>query len=296
MGTRINPSEVAKAFRRELSDAVAAIERPLRLVGFLTSDFAPSVTYARYTRLGCEAVGIEFDLRKTPKFDLEQAIQLANEQPDVDGIIIYYPVFGVEQDNYIKDQIDPRKDVEGLNTHWLRKLYHNDRHDEQGNKAILPCTPLAVLKLLDAAGEMNGTPRPLEGKTVTIFNRSEVVGRPLASMMANDGAHVFSFDIYGVVEFAEDGTVESSITRADALRSSDVVITGVPSREFPLVSADEIRAEACCINFSTLRNFEKDAVQKARIFIPRVGPMTVTMALRNTVRLYRSFHAQDSPV
>lgn len=291
MGTRINPSDVAKGFRSELSEAVAAIERPLKLVGFLTSDFAPSVTYARYTRLGCEAVGIGFDLRKTGKFDLERAIQLANEQPDVDGIIIYYPVFGVEQDNYIKDQIDPCKDVEGLNTYWLRKLYQNDRYDEHGNKAILPCTPLAVLKLLDTAGEMAGTPRPLEGRKVAIFNRSEVVGRPLASMMANDGAHVFSFDIYGVVEFGAHSMVESSISRADALRAADVVITGVPSKEFPLVSADEISAEACCINFSTIKNFAKDATEKARVFIPRVGPMTVTMALRNTARLCRSYHA-----
>jgi methylenetetrahydrofolate dehydrogenase (NADP+)/methenyltetrahydrofolate cyclohydrolase len=43
-----------------------------------------------------------------------------------------------------------------------------------------------------------------------------------------------------------------------------------------------------CLNFSTVANFSDDAVAQAAVFIPRVGPMTVTMALRNTVRLYRN--------
>jgi len=64
------------------------------------------------------------------------------------------------------------------------------RHDRS---ALLPCTPLAVLKLLDAAGASRpGSPRPLAGVRACVFNRSEVVGRPLASMMANDGAEVVS--------------------------------------------------------------------------------------------------------
>ena len=60
------------------------------------------------------------------------------------------------------------------------------------------------------------------------------------------------------------------------------MITGVPSRAFPLVRADEIREGADCLSFSTLKNFEDDVAEKARVFVPRVGPMTVTMALRNT--------------
>jgi methylenetetrahydrofolate dehydrogenase (NADP+)/methenyltetrahydrofolate cyclohydrolase len=70
--------------------------------------------------------------------------------------------------------------------------------------------------------------------------------------------------------------------------AADIVITGVPSRSFPLVAAREIKAGAVCLNFSTLKNFDPDIVDKASVWIPRVGPMTVTMALRNTLRLFKS--------
>jgi methylenetetrahydrofolate dehydrogenase (NADP+)/methenyltetrahydrofolate cyclohydrolase len=81
---------------------------------------------------------------------------------------------------------------------------------------------------------------------------------------------------------------ETRVGRAEALATADIVVTGVPSRDFPLVSAAELKPGAVCLNFSTLKNFHEDVVEKAGVFIPRVGPMTVTMALRNTLRLYRN--------
>ena len=291
MGQKLNPSAVANSFRDEIRSQVEAIGHPLKLVGFLTSDFTPSMTYADYTRRGCESVGIGFEARTVSKHELEHAILMSNEDPSVHGILVYYPVFGVEQDNYLKDQVDPKKDVEGLHTYWLRKLYHNERTDDEGNKAILPCTPLAILKLIDAIGEMKPSAPPLANREVVIFNRSEVVGRPLASMMANDGARVLSFDINGLIEFTKDGPREADIARTEALAAADIVVTGVPSREFPLIRAEEIRDNAVCINFSTIKNYTREAAEKARIFVPRVGPMTVTIALRNTLRLFHSYHS-----
>jgi methylenetetrahydrofolate dehydrogenase (NADP+)/methenyltetrahydrofolate cyclohydrolase len=194
--------------------------------------------------------------------------------------------------------VEPGKDVEGLHSFWARCLYTNRRFLDTARtkKAILPCTPLAVMKLLDEAGvAKKGAARPLDGVRAVVFNRSEVVGRPLASMMANDGAHVVSFDIDGAQLFLpakddkERHTVEESLVeRAEALADADVIVTGVPSRAFPLVRADEIRAGAVCANFSTLKNFDDGVLEKASVFVPRVGPMTVTMALRNTLRMYRN--------
>jgi methylenetetrahydrofolate dehydrogenase (NADP+)/methenyltetrahydrofolate cyclohydrolase len=291
LGQVIVPHTVAKTYRDQIRAEVEALGEPLNLVGFLASDFRPSVAYADYTRVGCERVGIGFERRRVAKYDLERAVAEANLDAEVHGILIYYPVFGVEQDNYIKDQIDPKKDAEGLSTYWLRRLYQDDRIDEVGHKAILPCTPLAILKLLEAAGAMSRGDAPLGGQTVAVFNRSEVVGRPLASMLAHDGARVLSFDINGVVQFDGKAISESSVSRSDALRAADIVITGVPSEAFPLIRPEEFRPETICLNFSHLKNFTPEAAEKARIFIPRVGPMTVTMALRNTLRLYSSYHA-----
>jgi methylenetetrahydrofolate dehydrogenase (NADP+)/methenyltetrahydrofolate cyclohydrolase len=132
----------------------------------------------------------------------------------------------------------------------------------------------------------------MHGKTVTIFNRSEVVGRPLASMLANDGARVFSFDISGPLLFEKGHVAETTVSREEALSASQVVITGVPSRDFPLVRAREIGPGAVCINVSTLKNFADDITSKAAVMVPRVGPMTVAMALRNTLRLYDNYHAE----
>jgi methylenetetrahydrofolate dehydrogenase (NADP+) / methenyltetrahydrofolate cyclohydrolase len=298
----IDPAALAASFRAEVRAEVARLPVPLRLVGLLSAEQGPSVTYAEYTRKGCDDVGIGFELRRVRRLDVEAELHAANEDPGVHGVLIYYPIFGTEQDRYLRDSVDPGKDIEGLHTFWARCLYENRRFlDAAGaKKAILPCTPLAVLKLLDEAGASRPGARPLEGVRACVFNRSEVVGRPLASMMANDGAEVVSFDVDGPLIFLPKdendpsepahAVEETGLDRAAALARADVVVTGVPSREFRPVGADEVREGVVCVNFSTLKNFRDDIVGRASAFVPRVGPMTVTMALRNTLRLYRNAH------
>ncbi len=296
--TRIlDPAEIAASFRAEVRQQVAALAEPLTLVGFLCAEHGPSATYADYTRKGCEDVGVRFELRQVRRLDVEHDVLAANVDPRVHGILVYYPVFGTQQDAYLRDLVDAAKDVEGLHSFWARCLYTNRRFLDEAKtkKAILPCTPLAILKLLDAAGATApGDLRPLAGKRACVFNRSEVVGRPLASMLANDGAEVVSFDVDGAQLFLpareeHAHTVEETkIDRTAALARADIVITGVPSRAFPLVRAGEIRDGAVCLNFSTMKNFDEDVLTKAGVFCPRVGPMTVTMALRNTLRLHKS--------
>jgi methylenetetrahydrofolate dehydrogenase (NADP+)/methenyltetrahydrofolate cyclohydrolase len=292
----IDPAAVARGFRDQIRAEVARLDTPLVLVGILAAGHGPSVTYAEYTQKGCQDVGVGFDLRHVRRLEVEAAIRDANADPKVHGIFIYYPIFGTEQDSYLRDLVDPGKDIEGLHTFWARCLYENRRFLDEAHtkKAILPCTPLAILKLLDAAEvSQPSAPRPLAGRRACIFNRSEVVGRPLASMMANDGAEVVSFDLDGPLSFtpAAEGAHEvheTRIERAAALAQADVVITGVPTASFARVRAAELRADAVCLNFSTVKNFDEDVVGKAAVLIPRVGPMTVTMALRNTVRLYQN--------
>ncbi len=294
----LDPSKLAEAYRAEVRRDLAAQSEggapPVVLVGLLVADHGPSMTYAEYTRVGCEDVGVRFDLRQRKRLEVESAIEEANADPSVHGIIVYYPIFGTERDPYIRDAVAPGKDIEGLHSYWARCLYANKRFvGAAQQKAILPCTPLAILKLLEAAGD--GAPKrplPFEGKHVTIFNRSEVVGRPLATMMANDGAEVASFDLDGAQLFTPGASgaavTESSVTRKEALARADVVITGVPSVAFELVRGSELKPGAVCLNFSTRKNFHEDALEVASVFVPRVGPMTVAMALRNTLRLSES--------
>ena len=295
----IDPSAVATSFRDQLRAELAELPEPLTLVGFRTAEHAPAVTYADWTRRACEQIGIRFDLREVAADRAEAAVREASGDPSVHGILVYYPIGGREPDAWLRELVDPRKDIEGLHSFWARCLYENRRFVDAARtkKAILPCTPMAILKLLDEAGVSRiGERKPLAGVRACVFNRSEVVGFPLAAMMANDGAEVVSFDLDGALLFApndDDGahdTRATTIGRAEALSRADVVITGVPDRAFPLVSAAELAPGAVCLSFSTVKNFDDDVTEVARVFVPRVGPMTVTMALRNTVRLYRNLN------
>jgi len=292
----IDPAAVAASFRAQLREELAELPERLTLLGLLAEGHGPSATYAEYTRKGCAEVGMDFRLERVRPEHAEQAVRRASADEAVHGVLVYYPIAGGEDDDWLRELVDPRKDLEGLHSFWARCLYENRRFLDAGRtrRAILPSTPLAILKLLEAAGVTDAArARPLDGVRACVFNRSKVVGHPLAAMMANDGARVTSFDVDGSLAF-EPGeeldphhTHRTTVTRADALATADVVITGVPSRAFPCVRKDEIKAGATCLNFSTLRNFEPDIVERAGVFVPRVGPMTVTMALRNTVRLYK---------
>ncbi len=290
----IDPAQVAASFRAQVRAELTALPQ-LTLLGLLAEGDAPSATYAEYTRRGCEDVGMRFELQHVKASEAERAVRDAGANPNVHGILVYYPIRGALADGWLRELVDPRKDIEGLHSYWARCLYENRRFidAEHTKQAILPSTPLAVHKLLEAAGAFGAGQRPLEGVKAVVFNRSEVVGYPLAAMMAHDGAQVISFDIEGARLFSSAANGEAhrsepiAISRAEALADADVIVTGVPSRAFPLVHADEIKPGAICLNFSTLRNFDDSIQAKASVFVPRVGPMTVTMALRNTLRLHK---------
>ncbi|OYN89606.1 bifunctional methylenetetrahydrofolate dehydrogenase/methenyltetrahydrofolate cyclohydrolase [Parenemella sanctibonifatiensis] len=293
----LNPSTVAANYRAEVRQEVARLTEgraPLRIVGLLSQTSGPAATYARYAAKGAADVGIEMEVRQVDPGRAQQAIAEANADDSVDGIFLYYPIQGGPQDRWLRELVDPRKDVEGLHSFWSRLLYENTRTlDEAGQqRAILPCTPLAILKLLQHAGMRGeGERAPLEGVTACVINRSDIVGRPLSAMLANDGARVHSIDLNGSLVFepaigrrAHD-VRDSQVTRAEALSAADVVITGVPSPTFELVRGEELKPGAICVNVSEFENFDDSIAEVASVIVPRVGPLTVAMAMRNLVRL-----------
>jgi methylenetetrahydrofolate dehydrogenase (NAD+) len=244
--------------------------------------------------------GFNFDLRKVDKESLEEAIVAANNDDAVDGILVYYPIWpnNQQQDRYIQETVALSKDVEGLCHTHLFNMYHNIRFlDPPTNlkKSILPCTPLAIVKALEHLQIYNpilAYGNRLYGKTITVINRSEVNGRPLAALLANDGATVYSVDITGVQVFTRGSGIRAPRHQVhdkdgwglkDVLPHSDVVIGGVPSEDFK-VPTELIREGAVCINFSSHRNFDGPAVkEKASIYVPSIGKVTIAVLLRNLV-------------
>jgi methylenetetrahydrofolate dehydrogenase (NAD+) len=247
--------------------------------------------------------GFDFDLRKVDKEELEDAIIKANKDAKINGIIIYYPVFSNREDQRIQQLVSRDKDVEGLSYKYLFNMYQNIRFlDPPANtkKSILPCTPLAIIKVLEYLRIYNSIlPRGnrLFGRTITVINRSEVVGRPLAALLANDGASVYSVDLDGVQQFTRgqglkkrryDVHEKLGWELEDCLPLSDVVISGVPGDKFK-VPTELIRDGAVCINFSSEKNFVGDQVkEKASIYVPAIGKVTIAVLLRNLLRLIKN--------
>jgi methylenetetrahydrofolate dehydrogenase (NAD+) len=238
--------------------------------------------------------GFAFDLREVDRELLEDALIDANNDDAVDGIIVYYPIFGNRQDQYLQQIVSIDKDVEGLSHRYIFNMYQNIRFLDPANtkKSILPCTPLAVIKILEYLRIYN-TILPygnrLHGRTITVINRSEVVGRPLAALLANDGATVYSIDISDVQEFTRgvglrkrrhEVVDKPGWTLNDCLPLSDVVISGVPGDKYK-VPLEKMRDGAVCINFSSERNFTPEVKEKASIYVPAIGKVTIAVLLRN---------------
>lgn len=289
----VDVAEIAEKYLDELKANLRQLGATPHVVGYIASDELSSITYARATKRVFSEIGFDYDLRQIKRLELEQEILSANENPDIHGVFIYFPVFSSQEDDYLRNLVHFTKDIEAGSRYWTRKLTINDRlatEGDQQKKALLPCTPLAIVKILDDISEYDSEEAPMAEKTITIINRSEVIGRPLAVMMSNDGALVYSFDEHGPLEFQAGQPKETCITRQQALASSDIVITGVPNEQFEKINPAEISKKAVAINFSSVENFDDDVRQHVRIFIPRVGPMTVMMNMRNTIRLYENFH------
>ena len=246
--------------------------------------------------------GFAYELREDDREELEDALIDANNDAAVDGIMVYYPIFGNRQDQYLQQIVSTGKDVEGLSHRYIFNMYQNIRFLDPAStvKSILPCTPLAVIKILEYLRIYN-TILPygnrLHGRTITVINRSEVVGRPLAALLANDGACVYSVDIADVQEFTRgeglrkkkhDVVEKPGWTLENCLPISDVVISGVPGDKYK-VPVDLLRPGAVCINFSSDRNFSPEVKEKASIYVPAIGKVTIAVLLRNL--LVRAFLA-----
>jgi methylenetetrahydrofolate dehydrogenase (NAD+) len=203
-------------------------------------------------------------LKVVDKDDVEDTLIAANANPEIDGIIVYYPIFNNRQDQYLQQIVDVAKDVEGLSHRYIFNMYQNIRFldSEKSQKSILPCTPLAVIKVLEYLHVYNPIlpyGNRLFGHTICVVNRSEVVGRPLAALLANDGACVYSVDVTGVQQFTRGEGIRKRKHEVvekegwdlkDCVPLCDVVVTGVPGDKYKF-PCHLLREGAVCVNFSS---------------------------------------------
>lgn len=243
-----------------ISLAILIVSDAPLLVGLLANRDPAAKKYAEWTGKACQADGLRYELRELDDpLDVETALIDANDDPRVHGIIVYYPIFagasgtvmgetfsGQSRDDYLRDTVSFKCDVEGLCHTYRTNLYRNVRfldYPRNEQKCVLPCTALSVVKILEHCPGVYDRSKPvgkqLEGKTITVINRSEIVGRPLAAMLANDGATVYSVDINSIFLLSGNGqrmhhatgeTPESCVRKVSVFQKRDTfpdaIVTG----------------------------------------------------------------------
>lgn len=280
----IDGKALAGALRATIAEQVSARLEAGRsrpgLATVLVGDDPASHTYVRFKRKACEEVGIQSFAHElpssTPQEELLRLIDDLNNHPGVNGILVQLPLPDHLDEEKILLAVDVEKDVDGFHPLNLGRLAQKGREPY-----FIPCTPSGIMKLLERAGV------ELEGARAVVLGRSNIVGMPVALLLVKANCTV---------------TVCHSRTRdlPDLCREADVLVAAIGQAE--MVKGEWIKPGAAVIDVGTNRipdasrksgtrlvgdvDFQA-AVQVAGAITPvpgGVGPMTITMLLRNTVR------------
>jgi len=276
-----------------------------KLIGLLANKDVGSYKYAELTQKNCAKNGIIFSIQIISELLIESYIKWANHSPDIDGIIIYYPIFGELQhsdgglmDDYLKDLINHKKDVEGLSHYYRFNLYHDIKSNVYYTPLhnIAPCTALAIIKCLEYLGQYNNVHLPhnkLANKIVTVINRSNIVGKPISILLSNDGADVYSVDknsIFLMRREAIGKIYDTEKTAEEACSVSDIIILGVPDANYKL-DTRYIKENTIVINVSSYKNINETELMKINgiKYISSIGKITIAMLQYNLLSLCDSF-------
>jgi methylenetetrahydrofolate dehydrogenase (NADP+)/methenyltetrahydrofolate cyclohydrolase len=234
-----------------------------------------SQVYVRNKEKACEEVGFYSEKYTLPEdTSREQLLGLIdqlNESPAIHGILVQLPLPKHLDAEEVILRIDPRKDVDAFHPANVGKIMI-------GNFDFLPCTPAGVMELLARSG-IDPT-----GKECVVIGRSNIVGKPQAMLLLHKNATV---------------TICHSRTQnlADVCRRADILVASVGKANF--VTADMVKEGAVVIDVGINRDengklcgdvaFDEVAAKASYITpVPGgVGPMTITMLLKNTVTACR---------
>jgi methylenetetrahydrofolate dehydrogenase (NADP+)/methenyltetrahydrofolate cyclohydrolase len=286
----IDGNQIASQLIAELKAEVASLpgRRPCLALVRIGDDPA-SVSYVRKKEQTAAEIGITSRIilppLSTSSAELFSLLDQLNADPTVDGILVQSPLPRHIDEVAVFRHVSPDKDVDGFNTLNLGKVA---QEDETG---FVACTPAGIMELLARSGV------DLKGRHVVVLGRSLIVGKPVAllALQKRAGAN-------GTVTVCHSATTNlASITR-----QADVLIAAIGRPEF--VTADMVRPGAVVIDVGINRvpdpsrksgyrltgdvNFTQVAPLCSKITpVPGgVGPMTVAMLMRNTVKAYRLAH------
>lgn len=271
----INGKEIAAAVRAELkADCATFVAKhgyaPGLAVVIVGEDPASQI-YVRNKARACEEVGFCSEVHRLPA-ETEQAalnalIDRLNADSRIHGILVQLPLPAHLDAEEVTLRIDPRKDVDAFHPFNVGRIL-------LGDPIFLPCTPAGVMELLRRSGI------DPSGKRCVVIGRSNIVGKPMAMLL-----------------LAANGTVTVCHSRtvglADITRGADILVSAVGRANF--VTADMVKPGAVVIDVGMNRDasgklvgdVDFPSVSPLCSFITPVpggvGPMTITMLLRNTL-------------
>jgi len=272
----IDGKSLAKKVQTTVASEVEQLKQEKNIVPglavILIGDDPASHAYVKMKAKACENVGFYSITHSMPdtisQDEIIATIEMMNSNPRIDGILVQLPLPKHVDTDKILEVIDPKKDVDGFHAYNVGRLVTN-------LDSFVACTPLGVMKMFE---EYN---IDLEGKDVCVIGASNIVGKPMASLLLNANAtvtvtHIFTKDL------------KAHTSKADIV----VVGVGVPG----LIKEDMVKDGAIVIDIGINRiengslvgdvDF-KNVSPKCSYITPvpgGVGPMTIAMLLSNTLK------------
>ena len=274
MGIRIDGKAVSAAFREKLKEDVARLtEQGMQpgLAVVIVGDDQASRVYVNNKKKACQQLGIYSVEYALPGEATEEAlvelVNRLNNRSQIHGILVQLPLPRHIREKVVLEAIDPRKDVDAFHPQNVGRIMIGDYR-------FFPCTPAGILELIRSTGV------PVEGKECVVIGRSNIVGKPMAMLMLHQNATV---------------TICHSRTKdlAEVARRADILIVAIGKAKF--VGADMVKPGALVIDVGMDRDengklcgdVDYEAVEPVAGYITPVpggvGPMTISMLMKNTV-------------
>ena len=283
---KVIAQEVRDGVKVEVEKMVAAGKPRPGLATVLVGERVDSATYVRSKQKACADLGIESYGHNLPadisQQDLEKLIKKLNADTKVNGILVQLPLPAGLDEERVLQLISIEKDVDGFSPLNIGRLAQKGREP-----LFVPCTPFGCIFLLEHAGVK------IEGANAVVLGRSNIVGMPAALLLIGKNATT---------------TVCHSRTRdiAAVVRQADILIAAIGKTEF--VRGDWIKPGAAIIDvginskpdptkekgYRLVGDVNFDEAKEVAGFITPVpggvGPMTIAMLMKNTLRAAQIQH------
>lgn len=280
MSKIIDGKAISDSVKLEIKNEVKNFEiKPKLVVIQIGNDNASSI-YVKNKEKSAFEVGFNFEHKKYDDTITENVlisyIKELNKDNNVNGVIVQLPLPSHLNSKKIINTIDPIKDVDGLTDINLGKLINDE-------ESLTSCTPTGIMYLLDK------TCISLNGKHVVVIGRSNLVGKPLIHMLLKKDATVTICH-------------SKTINLEEFTKQADILIVAVGKKH--LIKEDMVKNDAIIIDVGINKIDNKlygdvdfdNVIDKVSHITPvpkGVGPMTVAMLLKNTLKSYNLMNKRE---